>query len=279
MDRREIEGQLERLVAEHRFTIAVVFPTVGAVLLIGSAEGWVPAPLSFQPTMLLVGTTVMRLPLIAGVLPLLDRRGAIGLVGLTAYAYAIELIGVTTGVPYGDFAYLIDLGPMAFDAVPVGLPVFFLPLVLNSYLLVVLLLGPRAGSAGLRLGGTLLAVLAMDLVLDPGAVGLGFWAYEAGGGYYGVPLSNFAGWVLSGTVAVAVFDAILARGPLLDRLEQVPFMLDDVLSFVLLWGGVNLYFGHLLPAGVAALLGLGLLRTGRFDVPAWPRSLEGRLDR
>jgi putative membrane protein len=279
MDRAAIEEWLERFVTENRFTIAVVFPTVGAALLIGSAEGWVPAPLSFQPLALLFGTAVMRLPLIAGVVPLLDRRGAIGLLGLTGFAYAIELVGVVTGVPYGEFAYLIDLGPMVLDAVPVGLPVFFLPLVVNSYLLVVLLLGPRATSAGLRVGGTLLAVLAMDLVLDPGAVGLGFWAYEAGGWYYGVPLSNFAGWLLSGTVSVAVFDAILARGPLLDRLEQVPFMLDDVLSFVLLWGGVNLYFGHLWPATVAGLLGLGLLRTGRFDVPARPRSVQLGLGR
>ena len=273
MDRDTVQSSLDTLVSENRFTIAVVFPTIGALLLIGSAEGWVPAPLSFEPTLILIGTAVMRLPLIAGVLPLLDRRGTLGVLGLTAYAYGIELIGVQTGLPYGEFGYLIDLGPMLFGSVPLGLPVFFLPLVLNSYLLVILLLGPRARSTGLRLGGTLGMVLAMDLVLDPGAVGLGFWAYADGGTYYGVPPMNFLGWVLSGGISVWVFDTILTREGLLDRLDACPFMLDDLVSFVILWGGVNLYFGQWVPALLAMGMGVGLLLTDRFDFAVTPRSL------
>ncbi|MDZ7850230.1 MAG: bisanhydrobacterioruberin hydratase [Halodesulfurarchaeum sp.] len=279
MDRRAIETRLETTVADNRFTIAVVFPTVGALLLIGSAEGWVPAPLSFEPTLILFGTAVMRLPLIAGVLPLLDRRGTIGLLALTGYAYGIELVGVRTGLPYGEFDYLIDLGPMLFGDVPLGLPIFFLPLVLNSYLLVVLLLGSRATATRLRLGGTLAMVMAMDLVLDPGAVGLGFWGYVDGGGYYGVPVSNFAGWLLSGAISVWVFDRMLVRERVLERLATCRFMLDDLISFVILWGGVNLYFGQWLPVAVAVLIGVGLLRTERFDFDVSPRLLDRRFDR
>jgi putative membrane protein len=276
MDRRTIESRLDTLVTENRFTIAVVFPTIGALLLVGSAEGWVPAPISFEPTLILIGTAVMRLPLIAGVLPLLDRRGTLGVLGLTGYAYGIELIGVQTGLPYGEFWYLIDLGPMLFGSVPVGLPVFFLPLVLNSYLLVILLLGPRAKSTSLRLAGTLALVLIMDLVLDPGAVGLGFWAYVEGGSYYGVPSINFLGWVLSGGISVWVFDKILARDHLLERLGSCPFMLDDMVSFVILWGGINLYFGQWIPAALAALMGFGLLGTDRFDFAVRPQLLNWR---
>ena len=273
MDRTGIERRLETLVTENRFTIAVVFPAVGALLLVGSAEGWVPEPFAFQPTLILFGTAVMRLPLIVGVLPLLDRRAAIGLLGLTGYAYGIELIGVHTGMPYGEFAYLIELGPMLFDAVPLGLPVFFFPLVLNSYLLVLLLAGDNARSTPVRLGGTLGTVLAMDLVLDPGAVGLGFWAYAAEGAYYGVPATNYLGWVISGAISVWVFDRVLHTERLLDRLGDCAFMLDDLVSFVILWGGVNLYFGHLLPAGVAFALGVGLLVTDRFDFAVRPTGL------
>ncbi len=274
MDRAAIEGRLETLVEENRFTIAVVFPTIGAILLVGSAEGWVPAPFAFDPTLILIGTAVMRLPLIVGVLPLFDRRATVGVLGLTAYAYAVELVGVHTGLPYGEFSYLIDLGPMLFGSVPVGLPIFFLPLVLNSYLLVLLLLGPRAGSTALRVGGTLGMVMAMDLVLDPGAVAVGFWGYAAGGSYYSVPATNFAGWILSGAVSVWVFDRVLVQGALLDRLERVPFMLDDLVSFVILWGGINLYYGQVVPATIAVLIGLGLLRTDRFDFAVRPGLLR-----
>ncbi|MFB6189813.1 MAG: bisanhydrobacterioruberin hydratase, partial [Halapricum sp.] len=205
-DRPSIEAGLERLVLEHRFTIAVVFPAVGALALYASTMGWLPPTLAFNPWFVLAGVLVMRLPLVAGLAPLLDRRAVLALAVVTGYAYGIELLGVTTGWPYGAFEYGVHLGPMLLGKVPVGLPVFFFPLVLNSYLLGLLLLGERARSAVVRLPVVIALVVAMDLVLDPGAVSLGFWAYDAGGAYYGVPWSNFAGWVLSATVSVVLFD-------------------------------------------------------------------------
>jgi len=263
--RAEVERALDELVRENRFTIAVVFPAVGAVLLVASAEALLPDPLSFNPYLILLGTLVMRLPLIAGVAPLVDRRAAVGVALLTVYAYGIELLGVTTGYPYGPFEYGIDLGPMLFGLVPVGLPVFFFPLVLNAYLLVLLLLGDRAGSTPVRLLSTVGTVIAIDLVLDPGAVALTFWTYEGGGAFYGVPLSNYAGWVLSATVAVLAFDLSFDRPALTERLRDTEFMLDDLVSFVVLWGSINAFFGNWLPVLVAAALGAGLLYTDRFD--------------
>jgi putative membrane protein len=264
MDRRAIEARFDRLIVQNRFTISVFFPLNGAVLLVASAEGLLPAPLSFNPFLILLGTLVMRSPLVAGVLPLVGRRATVALGALVAYSYGIELLGVHTGVPYGEFFYGVDLGPTLFG-VPVGLPVFFIPLVMNAYLLVSLLLGERAASRPLRLGSVIAAVLAMDLVLDPGAVALGFWVYPGGGAYYDVPLSNYAGWVLSATVAVVALDVAFSRAELLDRLSGTEFMLDDLVSFVILWGGINAWFGNWLPVLVAAGFGVGLVRTERFD--------------
>jgi putative membrane protein len=272
--RLELEAELERLVSENRFTIAVVFPAVGAVLLLASTAALLPGPLNFNPYLLLVGTLVMRLPLVAGVAPLVDRRAAVALAVLTLYAYGIELLGVTTGYPYGFFEYGVELGPMLFGLVPLGLPVFFFPLVLNSYLLVLLLLGRRAASTPLRLVTTIAAVLAMDLVLDPGAVALGFWTYDGGGVYYGVPWTNYAGWVLSATVAVLAFDLGFDRVGLRRRVDECPFMLDDLVSFIILWGVVNAYFSQWVPVLVAGLFGVGLLATDRFDF-AVGRSMPG----
>ena len=262
--RRTLETRLDDLVRRNRFTIAVTFPAVGVVLLLASAEGVIPEPYAFQPTLILFGTAVMRLPLIAAIVPLLDRRATVIVGGLMAYAYGIEYVGLTTGWPYGDFVYQISLGPMV-DGVPIGLPVFFIPLVVNAYLLTVLLLGPRAGARSVRLPATVAVVLAIDLVLDPGAVGLGFWSY-GGGAIYGVPFSNYGGWLLSGTISVLALDAAFSRTALLDRLETAEFALDDMVSFVLLWGGVNAFYGHWLATMVALFLLGGLLATDRFDV-------------
>ncbi|WP_336036575.1 bisanhydrobacterioruberin hydratase [Halobacterium yunchengense] len=263
--RARVERRLDDLVAGHRFEIAVVFPVVGAALLLASAWGWLPDPLAFNPYLVLAGVTVMRLPLVAGLLPLADRRAAVAVLALAAYAYGVELVGVHTGWPYGEFAYLVDLGPMLAGAVPLGLPVFFLPLVVNSYLLVLLVGGPLARRAAVRVPLVAAVVVWMDVVIDPGAVALGFWAYEAGGAYHGVPLSNYLGWVLSATVSVAVLDWGFDAADLRERLADCPFMLDDLVSFVILWGAVNAAFGQVAPVLAAAVLGVALLRTDRFD--------------
>jgi putative membrane protein len=263
-DRHEAAAQFDAFVREHRFTIAVVFPLVGAVTLLASAEGLLPPPLAFNPFFVLFGTLVMRLPLVAGVVPLLDRKATAALAALSLYAYGIELVGVRTGWPYGEFSYGVDLGPMLFGEVPLGLPVFFFPLVLNAYLLVLLLVGDRAESPLVRLPATLATVILVDLVLDPGAVAIGFWAYETQA-FYGVPWSNYLGWLLSGSVAVLLFDVGFDRAGLRARLDNCEFMLDDLVSFVLLWGAINLVYANWIPVALAALLGAGLLKTERFD--------------
>jgi putative membrane protein len=263
--RRRIEARLDRVVADNRFTIAVVFPVVGAILLLASAAGLVGPPLRYNPYLILFGTVVMRLPLVAGLAPAFDRRAALGTGILVVYAFAIELVGVSTGWPYGAFEYTVELGPMLFGAVPLGLPVFFLPLVFNSYLLCLLVLGDLARRRAVRLVAVICTVLLVDVVLDPGAVAIGFWSYS-GGVFYGVPVSNYLGWVLSATVSVFVLDYSFNRARLRERLETCPFMLDDLVSFVVLWGVINAVFGNWIPVGVALALAGGLVRTDRFDV-------------
>jgi putative membrane protein len=274
-DRETLQRRLDGLVERNRFTIAVVFPLVGAVLLLASAELPLPPALAFNPYLVLAGVLVMRLPLVAGLLPLVGRREALALATLAGYAYGIEFVGATTGLPYGEFAYQIPLGPMVLDTIPLGLPVFFMPLVLNSYLLCLLLLGDRARAAVVRLPVVVAAVVAVDLVLDPAAVALGFWEYEVGQ-YYGVPLLNYAGWVLSGTVATLLVDAAFERRALLERVRSCPFVLDDLVSFVVLWGAINAFYGAWVPVAVAIGFAVGLLRLDRFDfaVTGWTRGRQ-----
>jgi len=263
-NRDELQTVLDTTVRENRFTIAVLFPAVGAVTLVASAEGILPEPFAFNAWLLLFGIVVMRSPLIAGVLPVIGRRAFFGIALLTAYTYVVEIVGVTTGLPYGEFSYGVSLGPML-AGVPLALPVFFLPLVVNAYLLCLLLLGERASSLAVRLGTVIPTVVAMDLVLDPGAVALGFWSFAEGGVFYGVPLLNYVGWTLSAVVTVVLLDTSFDRRALLNRLESCDFMLDDMVSFVILWGAINLWFWNLIPVFVAVVFGVGLVRADSFD--------------
>lgn len=271
-ERARVEATLDSVVARNRFTIAVVFPLAGAALLLASAEGVLPDPLAFNPWLLLVGVAVMRLPLIAGLAPVLDRRAVAAIALLCGYTYAIEWVGATTGVPYGAFRYEVALGPMLFDTIPLALPLFFVPLVLNAVLLWVLLAGGWGWQPRHRVPAVVATVLAIDLVLDPAAVALGFWTF-AEGGYYGVPASNYAGWLLSATVATLLVESSFRTGDLRERLETCPYMLDDMVSFVLLWGAVNAYYGAWIPVGIAVGFAVTLLHLDRFDFDVRPRWL------
>ena len=263
-NRLDWEARLDQLIRDNRFTISVFFPLNGIVLLLGSAEGLLPEPLAFNGLLILFGTIVMRSPLLIAALPLTDRRAAASVGALTIYAYAIEYTGVHTGFPYGEFSYGVDRGPII-AGFPLGLPVFFVPLVMNAYLLCILLLGTRAEHTLTRLLTVITTVLLMDIILDPGAVALGFWVYPDGGIFYDVPVSNYAGWVLSATIAVLALDFGYDRHALLQRVDECAFMLDDLVSFIILWGGINAWFGNYIPTAFAVAFAIGLLRAERFD--------------
>ena len=255
-----LETSLEQLIEENRFTISVIFPLVGALGFIASAEDFLPAYLAFSPFMILFGTIVMRLPLISGLKPLINRKSGLVLFLLILYAYGIEYVGLKTGWPYGSFEYLVELGPMI-EGVPVGLPLFFIPLALNSYLLVNLF---EVENFAKRFLYTLGLIILVDLVLDPAAVSLGIWSY-GGGFFYGVPLSNFLGWIISGSVAVILFETGFDRSKLVERLEEKEYMLDDMVSFVLLWGLVNLSYGNIVPVGISFFFATVLYDAERFN--------------
>ena len=148
------------------------------------------------------------------------------LVALGAFALSIESLAVATGWPYGQFSYGDAIGGKVADLVPWTVPFAWTPLVLGTHAIAERIQQWRrrpgdapdfSGRSGWRspgsevLGvvlGTALLIVA-DLVLDPGAVRQKFWSYEAGGLYYGVPASNYFGWLLSGLAGHALLRALL----------------------------------------------------------------------
>ena len=53
------------------------------------------------------------------------------------------------------------------------------------------------------------ALTAWDLFLDPQMVGEEFWVWARRGLYRGIPLTNFAGWFLTGLGVMATLEALL----------------------------------------------------------------------
>src|SRR5690606_29493557 len=44
-----------------------------------------------------------------------------------------------------------------------------------------------------------------DLILDPVAVKLGFWTWQNPGLYYGIPLQNYFGWLISAIISTMIY--------------------------------------------------------------------------
>lgn len=219
-----------------------------------------------------VSTFLIALPSFVALFGYLGpRRAALSLLALSAFGYAIEAIGVVTGLPYGSFYYGDALGGRLLGLVPYLLPISYTPLVI----------GAVAASWNDSLvnhrvffifRAALLLVL-MDGVLDPGATFLGFWIWPEGGAYYGVPLSNYAGWLLSGALAAAL---LLAVGRW--RTAPLPGLLDGAILALAFWTGVAVFSALIVPALLGAALFAHLLhRRSRLRLVAKAAPGAGRV--
>lgn len=122
------------------------------------------------------------------------RKGLLWIIGLSLFAWGLEAFAVWTGFPYGGFAYSNLVGPKIVGLVPLQVPFAWLPLVFGS----VIVWENTNKSYVTKALLSALTLVAIDLVLDPGAVSMGVWEYKNPSMYYGVAFSNFFGWFLSG---------------------------------------------------------------------------------
>ena len=142
------------------------------------------------------------------------RRTAV-FFGLSAVvSWLLEEIGVRSGLIYGPYHYSGMLGPKL-GHVPVIIPLAWFMMIYPAWMVArALLRGVETrtvpGIAGLAVVAALV-MTAWDTVMDPGMSAAGNWVWEQGGPYFGVPLRNYAGWLLT-TFLVYVGAGFLWRG-------------------------------------------------------------------
>jgi uncharacterized membrane protein len=127
-------------------------------------------------------------------------RGPTLLAGAGAIGFGAELVGVATGRPFGHYTYSGRLGPRV-RGVPLLAAAAWAMLARPAWVVAGLLTRRRAARAALAAG----ALTAWDVFLDPRMVRGRYWSWPGGGRYEGVPLSNFAGWLVTGAGAFAVW--------------------------------------------------------------------------
>lgn len=140
-----------------------------------------------------------------------------------------ELLGTSTGFPFGEYSYLSGLGYKIAGLVPVTIPLSWFYLGFVSYLIARAGLGLNLQSgrspkwkwlrqvAAIALGALFLT--SWDFVLDPAMsqTAVPFWQWHQPGAFFGMPYQNFAGWMGTGALFMTV--AALFWGKMPFKLE------------------------------------------------------------
>ncbi len=171
-------------------------------------------------------------------------------------AGGLEVLSVQTGFPYGQYSYSSLLGPGVLG-VPLLVP-FCWQMMAHNAGVVARLIHPKAWVLVAAA-----ALTAWDLYIDPQNVRAGYWTWARAGEYVGIPLENFAGWLLTALMIYALY-ARLERPAITSSVTV--FELLPVLVYVWMWFGsavVNLFWWNQPVVAVVGFVGTGL-----FAVPA-----------
>jgi putative membrane protein len=122
--------------------------------------------------------------------------------------FIAEYIGLRLGAPFGSYTY------NAFRAARVlGVPI---PIILawgiylyTCYLASATLVKERWK----RILVASLLMVNLDLAVDPVMVKLGLWSWSQQGPWFGVPLSNYAGWFIVSLLSLLVYAMFSGREP------------------------------------------------------------------
>lgn len=168
--------------------------------------------------------------------------------------WSSEFIGHSTGIPFGAYDYTDILQPQL-AGVPLLIPIAWFMLLPSSWVMAQHIVGERKTwrDRAFFVVVSALALTAWDLFLDPQMVEWGFWEWEqTAGGYFGVPWSNYAGWLLTGVVVT-----LLVR-PYRYELPIVPLLTVYGVVWFLQSIGLAVFWGQPGPA-LVGFLAMGAL--------------------
>jgi len=163
-------------------------------------------------------------------------------------AYFAEFVGSSTGFPFGEYDYTGLLQPQL-AGVPLLIPLAWMMMLPPAWAVGYLVTHNSGRSIGFIVVSAL-AFTAWDLFLDPQMVAWDFWRWQDPGIYFGIPLSNYAGWFF-----VAVGLSLVANPR---DLPAGPLFLVYGLTWILQTIGQGIFWGQPGPA-IFGFLGAGSL--------------------
>ncbi|MBC1240273.1 gamma-carotene 1'-hydroxylase CruF [Nostoc sp. 2RC] len=173
-----------------------------------------------------------------------------------------ELLGTSTGFPFGDYSYLSGLGYKIGGLVPFTIPLSWFYVGLSSYLIA------RCGLqvaqkpslarhiAAVAVGALLFT--CWDFALEPAMSqsSLPFWYWEQPGEFFGTPYQNYAGWFGTSALFMSVAGLLWRKTSIKLERSQLNLPLAIYLSNFAFAAGLSLASGFFIPVLLGSVLGV-----------------------
>ncbi|MEP0958125.1 carotenoid biosynthesis protein [Leptolyngbya sp. FACHB-1515] len=121
-----------------------------------------------------------------------------------------ELLGTSTGFPFGHYQYLSGLGYKIAGLVPFTIPLSWFYVGMSTYVLGRAALEAKGVKGWVKIVGSIalgaLFLTAWDFVLDPAMsqAPYPFWSFQDVGEFFGMPYRNITGWLGTGILFMSV---------------------------------------------------------------------------
>jgi uncharacterized membrane protein len=173
-----------------------------------------------------------------------------------------ELLGTSTGFPFGDYSYLSGLGYKIGGLVPFTIPLSWFYVGLSSYLIA------RTGlkvaqkpSWGRHIAAVAVGALLFtcwDFALEPAMSqsSLPFWYWEQPGAFFGTPYQNYVGWFGTSALFMSVAGLLWRNASIKLERSQLNLPLVVYLTNFAFAAGLSLASGFSIPVLLGLLLGV-----------------------
>ncbi|MCB8883200.1 carotenoid biosynthesis protein [Acidisoma cellulosilytica] len=158
-----------------------------------------------------------------------------------AITFAAENLSIATGVPFGRYHFLFGQGSLHIGAVPFIIGPVYFGFAYQSWIIASVICGSAFKETHDRLSLFAVPIVAAftitqwDLVIDPSNATVDRnWVWQNGGGFLGVPLSNYLGWFLTTWIVFQLFQLAIHLIPSRVSLKQQGsgFLMLPILTYM-----------------------------------------------
>jgi uncharacterized membrane protein len=197
----------------HTAREAVLWFAVARILAAAIGFSWNPTPFAQVLAAIFIACALVHAGVFYGL-----RSALILFIVCVSITFAMENIGAATGFPFGHYHFEVDAGLPHVGSIPIIVGPLWFGAGYFSWIVASILLDNAGRRLDRPLNVVALPIVAAfvmtlwDLVMDPPDSTVDkVWIWHEGGADFGVPLSNYLGWLLTSWLFFQIF-ALYLRG-------------------------------------------------------------------